>query len=121
MAGGNIIEALRKKGFEPLMATQDGGIGFKKSFKENNHLLEKPVWFDIGQTMFDSEGNTTRMTVAAKDKLQYAEYCKKGWKPLAPGESHILKYANLPPVNPVDTAPRKGNKKREGKKRGGDV
>ena len=69
----------------------------------------EPIWFDIGQTIKDGDGNVIPQTVAAYSEVQYEEYCKKGWKPVTPHE------APSPPT-PVEgvTSTVSGKKRKKG-------
>lgn len=67
---------MKRKGYTPLSADRFGGIGFRRSLKDDNRPLDDKVWFDTGAVMAD--GKTPR-TVCAVDEAQYNEFVKKGW------------------------------------------
>lgn len=49
---------------------------------EKNRMMNKTVWFDIGQTIKNGAGEDVPMTVGARTRLEYEDCLAKGWTPI---------------------------------------
>lgn len=79
----DIATRMMEKGYLPLSVdNKRGGIGFRPSLKKGGGFLKEPVWFEIGQSMKNGDGEKVPMTVCATDEIMYNEYVEKGWKPI---------------------------------------
>lgn len=104
--GQDIVNSYQKRGYLPLSADNQGGLGFKKSMDKDCSLLPEPVWFHVhnkganGATipLYMSDGVTPR-TMMAKDRAEYAENIEKGWKIVEPTPQEELTKKPLPPAH----------------------
>jgi len=91
-----VVAKMESKGYQVLAADSRGGIGMAKNIGSDNRRLMEVVWFDIGTTMKNGDGDTIRRTVKATNVADYSEYMGKGWKPVDPNESLIVPPKEIP-------------------------